>query len=117
VFFRGSHLSHYYGASEDGSSSTNDANIFIGSSNIGDGGGRQLNMKTGDLGDRPNVFKVYGSYVFNWHARPARSDRAVRHALGKRGSHGFRASSASVRHDSLFRTGGCAAPTGTFSWT
>ena len=26
-------------------------------------------MKTGDLhGDRPNVFKVYGSYLFDWHA-------------------------------------------------
>jgi hypothetical protein len=72
VFFRGSYTwSHYYGNfDQDGSSSTNDANIFIGSSNIGDGGGRQLwNLKTGDLhGDRPNVFKVYGSYVFNWHA-------------------------------------------------
>jgi hypothetical protein len=72
VFFRGSYTwSHYYGNfDQDGSSTLNDSNIFIGSSNIGDGGGRQLwDMKTGDLhGDRPNVFKVYGSYVFNWHA-------------------------------------------------
>jgi len=72
VFFRGSYTwSHYYGNfDQDGSSTLNDSNIFIGSSNIGDGGGRQLwDLKTGDLhGDRPNVFKVYGSYVFNWHA-------------------------------------------------
>ena len=40
----------------------NDANIFIGSSNIGDGAGRQLwNFKDGDLrGDRPHMFKIYG---------------------------------------------------------
>ena len=72
VFFRGSYTwSHYYGNfDQDGSSSVNDSNIFIGSSNIGDGAGRQLwDMKTGDLhGDRPNVFKVYGSYQLNWHA-------------------------------------------------
>jgi len=72
TFFRGSYTwSHYYGNfDQDGSSSTNDANIFIGSSNIGDGPGRQLwNMKEGDLhGDRPNVFKVYGSYQLGWHA-------------------------------------------------
>ena len=71
-FFRGSYTwSHYYGNfDQDGSASVNDMNTFIGSSNIGDGAGRQLwDMKTGDLhGDRPNVFKVYGSYVFNWHA-------------------------------------------------
>ncbi|HKW00352.1 MAG TPA: carboxypeptidase regulatory-like domain-containing protein [Vicinamibacterales bacterium] len=71
VFFRGSYTwSHYYGNfDQDGSSTVNDSNIFIGSSNIGDGAGRQLwDMKTGDLhGDRPNVFKLYGSYVFNWH--------------------------------------------------
>ena len=40
----------------------NDANIFIGSSNIGDGAGRQLwDFKDGDLrGDRPHMLKVYG---------------------------------------------------------
>lgn len=72
VFLRGSYTwSHYYGNfDQDGSSTINDANIFIGSSNIGDGAGRQLwDNKTGDLhGDRPNVFKVYGSYQFDWHA-------------------------------------------------
>ena len=48
----------------------NDANIFIGSSNIGDGAGRQLwDNKLGTLrGDRPNVFKVYGSYSLPWNA-------------------------------------------------
>ena len=37
--------------------SGNDANIFIGSSNIGDGAGRQLwNFKDGTLrGDRPHM--------------------------------------------------------------
>ncbi|HUL71679.1 MAG TPA: hypothetical protein VLT86_01175, partial [Vicinamibacterales bacterium] len=72
TFFRGSYTwSHYYGNfDQDGSSTLNDSNIFIGSSNIGDGAGRQLwNMKEGDLhGDRPNVFKVYGSYQLGWHA-------------------------------------------------
>jgi hypothetical protein len=72
TFVRGSYTwSHYYGNfDQDGSSTTNDANIFIGSSNIGDGAGRQLwDMKTGDLhGDRPNVFKLYGSYQLGWHA-------------------------------------------------
>ena len=40
----------------------NDANIFIGSSNIADGAGRQLwDFKDGDLrGDRPHLLKVYG---------------------------------------------------------
>ena len=48
----------------------NDANIFIGSSNIGDGAGRQLwNFKDGDLrGDRPHMFKLYGYYTLPWNA-------------------------------------------------
>jgi len=73
TFFRGSYTrSHYYGNfDQDGSSSVNDSNIFIGSSNIGDGAGRQLwNMKDGDLhGDRPNVLKLYGAYQLGWHAQ------------------------------------------------
>ena len=56
---------------------TNDANVFIGSSNIGDGAGRQLwDMRDGDLrGDRRHLFKIYGFYVidvplgnFRWNA-------------------------------------------------
>jgi Carboxypeptidase regulatory-like domain len=65
--------SRYYGNfDQDGSSTadSNDANIFIGSSNIGDGAGRQLwNLKLGTLrGDRPNAFKIYGAYTLNWNA-------------------------------------------------
>ena len=49
---------------------TNDANVFIGSSNIADGAGRQLwNFRDGDLrGDRPHLLKVYGYRELAWHA-------------------------------------------------
>ncbi len=65
--------SRYYGNfDQDGSTTadSNDANIFIGSSNIGDGAGRQLwNNKLGLLrGDRPNAFKIYGAYSLSWNA-------------------------------------------------
>ena len=42
----------------------NDENIFIGSSNIADGAGRQLwDFKDGTLrGDRPHMLKLYGFY-------------------------------------------------------
>ncbi|MEO8033308.1 MAG: hypothetical protein ABI837_02675, partial [Acidobacteriota bacterium] len=65
--------SHYYGNfDQDNStfSSANDAAIFIGSSNIGDGAGRQLwNFKYGDLrGDRRNVLKLRSTYQLAWHA-------------------------------------------------
>jgi len=72
LFLRGSYTwSHYFGnVDQDGSTtaSANDANIFIGSSNIGDSGGRQLwDFKTGDLhGDRRNLAKVYGTYQMPW---------------------------------------------------
>jgi Carboxypeptidase regulatory-like domain/TonB-dependent Receptor Plug Domain len=64
--------SHYYGNfDQDNSSFTtaNDAAIFIGSSNIGDGPGRQLwDFKYGDLrGDRRNVLKGHAVYLFPWH--------------------------------------------------
>ena len=64
--------SHYYGNfDQDNStfSSANDAAIFIGSSNIGDGAGRQLwDMKYGDLrGDRRHVLKMRSTYLFPWH--------------------------------------------------
>jgi hypothetical protein len=72
AFVRGSYTwSHYYGNfDQDSSGETNDANVFIGSSNIGDGAGRQLwNFRDGDLrGDRPHLFKVYGYYTLNWNA-------------------------------------------------
>jgi hypothetical protein len=65
--------SHYFGNfDQDGSAGAggNDANIFIGSSNIGDGAGRQLwDLKEGDLhGNRPNVFKAFGTYQLPWSA-------------------------------------------------
>jgi hypothetical protein len=72
TFVRGSYTwSHYYGNfDQDGSAALNDANVFIGSSNIADGAGRQLwNMREGDLrGDRPHMFKAYGYYMLNWNA-------------------------------------------------
>jgi hypothetical protein len=65
--------SHYYGNFDQDYSSvstSNDAAIFIGSSNIGDGAGRQLwDMKYGNLrGDRRNVVKLYGTYYLPWNA-------------------------------------------------
>jgi hypothetical protein len=66
--------SHYYGnLDQDNSASTginNDGNIFIGSSNIADGAGRQLwDFKYGNLrGDRRHQLKLYGSYRLPWNA-------------------------------------------------
>ncbi len=74
TFLRGSYTwSHYYGNFDQDNSSfntANDAAIFIGSSNIGDGAGRQLwNFKYGDLrGDRRNIVKLIGTQAFAWHA-------------------------------------------------
>jgi hypothetical protein len=72
LFVRGSYTwSHYYGnMDQDNSTTDNDQNIFIGSSNIADGAGRQLwDNKDGDLrGDRPHMFKLYGYYLLNWNA-------------------------------------------------
>ena len=72
--FHGSYTwSHYYGNFDQDYSSVsvnNDAAIFIGSSNIADGAGRQLwNFKYGDLrGDRRNNLKLYGTYYLPWNA-------------------------------------------------
>jgi hypothetical protein len=65
--------SHYYGNFDQDNSSfsfANDAAIFIGSSNIGDGPGRQLwDFKYGNLrGDRRNLVKVNGTYALPWRA-------------------------------------------------
>ncbi|HKB78551.1 MAG TPA: hypothetical protein VKH35_02430, partial [Thermoanaerobaculia bacterium] len=64
---------HYYGNfDQDYStvSSSNDNAIFIGSSNIGDGAGRQVwNNMYGKLrGDRPSLLKLYGTYYLPWNA-------------------------------------------------
>jgi len=69
---RGSYVwSHYYGNfDQDNSTTANDANVFLGSSFIGDGAGRQLwNFRYGDLrGDRRHQLKLYGFYELSWHA-------------------------------------------------
>ena len=56
---------------QDNTSSVNDANRFIGSSNLADGYGRQLwDRKDGVLrGDRPHVFKAFGHYALPWQAQ------------------------------------------------
>jgi hypothetical protein len=72
TFVRGSYTwSHYYGNfDQDNSTTDNDQNIFMGSSNIADGAGRQLwNFRDGDLrGDRPHMLKVYGTHLLSWNA-------------------------------------------------
>jgi hypothetical protein len=72
TFVRGSYTwSHYYGNfDQDASTAVNDANVFIGSSYIADGAGRQLwNFRDGDLrGDRPHLLKVYGYRLLPWKA-------------------------------------------------
>jgi hypothetical protein len=63
--------SRYYGNfDQDNSTTDNDLNIFIGSSNIGDGAGRQLwDFKDGTLrGDRPHLLKLYGTRALPWRA-------------------------------------------------
>jgi hypothetical protein len=71
-FVRGSYTwSEYYGNfDQDNSTTGNDAAIFIGSSNIADGAGRQLwDFKDGTLrGDRPHMFKIYGYRQVPWNA-------------------------------------------------
>jgi len=54
---------------QDNTSAGNDDNIFIGSSNLADGAGRQLwDLKDGTLrGDRPHQLKLYGFYEFTWN--------------------------------------------------
>ena len=71
-YLQGSYVYSDYSGNfdQDNSTTDNDDNIFIGSSNIADGAGRQLwDLKDGTLrGDRPHQFKVYGFYDLNWNA-------------------------------------------------
>jgi hypothetical protein len=71
-FVRGSYTwSHYFGnMDQDNTTVGNDAAIFIGSSNLADGGGRQIwDNKDGDLrGDRRHMLKIYGTYTLPWNA-------------------------------------------------
>jgi hypothetical protein len=72
TFVRGSYTwSRYYGNfDQDNSTVGNDDNIFIGSSFIADGAGRQLwDFKDGTLrGDRPHLLKIYGTRRMHWNA-------------------------------------------------
>jgi hypothetical protein len=74
TFVRGSYTwSHYYGNFDQDNSTfntANDAAVFVGSSNIADGPGRQLwDNRYGDLrGDRRHVLKVYGTQQLPWRA-------------------------------------------------
>jgi len=63
--------SHYYGSyDQDNTGEDSDTNLFIGSSNLGDGKGRQVwDGKYGTLnGDKPHVFKAFGYYTTDWEA-------------------------------------------------
>ncbi|MGS2719310.1 carboxypeptidase regulatory-like domain-containing protein [Paraglaciecola aestuariivivens] len=63
--------SHYYGNyDQDITSGASDGNLFIGSSNLADGKGRQLwDGKYGKLnGDKPHVLKALGYYTTDWNA-------------------------------------------------
>ena len=53
---------------QDNTSTNNDANLFIGSSNLADGYGRQLwDRKDGVLrGGRPHLLKAFGTYGLPW---------------------------------------------------
>ncbi len=70
-YLQGSYVySEYTGNfDQDNSTTNNDGNVFIGSSNLADDAGRQLwDNKDGTLrGDRPHQFKLYGFYEFGWN--------------------------------------------------
>lgn len=72
TFFNVSYTwSHYYGNyDQDMTSSNSDGNLFIGSSNLADGIGRQLwDGKNGKLsGNKPHKFKAFGYYTTDWEA-------------------------------------------------
>lgn len=63
--------SHYYGNFDQDNTTTDpDQNIFIGSSNYGDGPGRySWDNKYGTLaGDKPHLLKAFGYYTTDWEA-------------------------------------------------
>lgn len=72
TFVRGSYTwGHYYGNFDQDNTSldNNDSSIFMGSSALADGPGRQVwDNKYGDLrGDRRHQLKLYGSYQLPWN--------------------------------------------------
>lgn len=72
TYFNASYVwSHYYGNfDQDNTTTSNDANIFIGSSLYGDGQGRySWDNRYGTLsGDKPHLFKAFGYYTTDWEA-------------------------------------------------
>ena len=117
AFVSGSYVwSHYYGnVDQDNSAATslaNDGNIFIGSSNIADGGGRQLwDRKYGDLrGDRRHQLKVYGYYALPWNASVGAF--AIYQSGQPWEKHDYRAYPASIRGTSTSDTNRYAEPAG-----
>tara|TARA_R110002167_G_scaffold181944_3_gene382301 strand:- start:322 stop:3252 length:2931 start_codon:yes stop_codon:yes gene_type:complete len=63
--------SNYFGNyDQDITSTASDGNLFVGSSNLGDGKGRMLwDGKYGKLhGNRPHVLKAFGYYTADWDA-------------------------------------------------
>ncbi len=71
AYFKGTYVwSHYYGnMDQDNTTTENDGNFFIGSSNVADGAGRQLwDNKEGNLrGDRRHMIKLYSFYTLPWN--------------------------------------------------
>ena len=90
----------------------NDGNIFIGSSNIADGGGRQLwDPQDGDLrGDRRHQLKVYGDYALPWKATLGAF--AVYQSGQPWEKHDYRAYPASIRGTSTSDSNRYAEPAG-----
>ena len=111
---RGSYTwSHYYGNfDQDNSTTANDANVFIGSSFIADGAGRQLwDFRDGDLrGDRRHMFKLYGYYNLKWNATAGAllSSRSQ----GSRGRHGTTSSTYALVGTSTSDSNRYAEPAG-----
>ncbi len=72
IYVRGSYSWTRYTGNfdQDNTTSANDAAVFMGSSFIGDGAGRQLwNYRDGTMrGDRPMAFKAFGYYILDWNA-------------------------------------------------
>ena len=107
-FVRGSYTwSRYYGNMDQDNSSltSNDSNIFIGSSNIADGAGRQLwDSKDGTLrGDRPHMFKVSATTRCHGRRRSARSRSRSQAALGRMERRAYRALSDEHRCNQSLR--------------
>jgi hypothetical protein len=108
--------SHYSGNfDQDNSAGTslgNDGNLFIGSSNIADGGGRQLwNHKYGDLrGDRRHKVKLYGHVTLPWNARAGIF--AVYQSGQPWEEHNYRAYAVSIRGTSTSDANRYAEPAG-----